>query len=178
MLKAPPPAKFGVRLTPLRPLAKLDLRAEGAMVARFGEALGVPLPTAPLTSAIAGEVTVLWLGPDRWLCLGGDCRSALEAALAGGFGAVTDVGQHWVGYELAGPAVRDVLAAGCRLDLHPSAVPVGFASTTLVGKAETILHRRADVAAAPVFWAFVRRSFAPYLERWLAVTGREFGLGA
>ncbi len=165
-----------LRLAPLPPMAKLDLRAREAMVERFGEALGLPLPTVPLTSAAAGELTLLWLGPDRWLCLGGAVHDGLEAVAAGGFGAVTDVGQHWVGLELAGPAARDVLAAGCRLDLHPALLPVGFASVTLLAKAEVILHRRADTAGGPVFWLFVRRSFADYLRRWLTTVGREFGL--
>ena len=167
-----------VRLVPLPPLAKLDLRARDAMVTRFGEVLGAPLPTVPLTSTTVGDVTLLWLGPDRWLCLGGAGREGLEAALTDGFGAVTDVGQHWVGLELAGPAVLDVLAAGCRLDLHPTALPEGFASVTLLAKVEVILHRRPNAAGGAVFWLFVRRSFADHLRRWLAAVGREYGLQA
>ncbi|MFW5679990.1 MAG: sarcosine oxidase subunit gamma [Pseudomonadota bacterium] len=172
-----PAARQGTTLAVLPPSTALDLRARDAMVERFGAVLGCALPTEPSTSAAAGEVVVLWLGPDRWLCLGGDHRGALETAAAGAFAAVTDVSHQLCGLELSGPAARDVLAAGCRLDLHPQAMPEGFAGRTLVEKAEVILHRRPDRAGCPVFWLFVGRSFAGYLWDWLLEAGREYGVG-
>lgn len=164
-----------LRLAPLPAMTKLDLRARDAMVERFGDVLDTALPTVPLTSTHNHDVSVLWLGPDQWLVLGGDVQAKLEDALADGFGAVTDVSHQLVGLELRGPLGFDLLACGCRLDLHPKALPEGFASRTGLAKADIILHRRPD-DGGPVLWLFVRRSFSDYLWHWLLTAGREFGL--
>mgnify|MGYP000155534051 CR=1 FL=1 len=47
----------------------------------------------------------------------------LRAALAGQHGAVTDVSSGFFQVDLRGPRVRDTLAQGCPMDLHPRAFP-------------------------------------------------------
>jgi sarcosine oxidase subunit gamma len=65
--------------------------------------------------------------------------------------------------ELSGPRSRDLLAHGCALDLHPSAVPVGFCAQTLLAQAGVVL----TVCADDTIRLFVRASFAEYVATWL-----------
>jgi sarcosine oxidase subunit gamma len=122
-------------------------------------------PREPNTTAVVDGRTVLWLGPDEWLVLGGS-----EADFAGMLAAV-DVSANRVALEVDGPAATDVLAQGCALDLHESAFATGACAQTLLARVEVILHRTTPEA----FTILVRPSFAPYLRAWLddAVSGIE-----
>ena len=71
-------------------------------------------PVEPNTTAEVGERTVLWLGPDEWLVLGGRERTIPDAA------AAVDVSANRVVFELSGDEAADVLATGCSLDLDRS----------------------------------------------------------
>jgi sarcosine oxidase, subunit gamma len=160
------------RRTDLPPMTKTLVRARGEAVATAGAAVALVLPIEPLTSVVASDRRALWLGPDTWLVLGG---GRTEAPLPAGV-ALVDVSDAYTGVLLAGGGARDVLACGCRLDLHPAAMPAGFASRTLLGRIEVILHRAADGADGPVFWLLAGRSLGAYLDAWLLEAGREVGL--
>src|SRR5437763_1865459 len=101
-------------------LTQLDLRLDpdGPAAAAVGKELGVALPTRPCTSARAGDVDVLWLGPDEWLVvaprgaadrLTGQLRSAVGAEHA----SVVDVSAQRTTLDLGGPRIHDLLAMGC-----------------------------------------------------------------
>ena len=64
--------------------------------------------------------------------------------------------------QLSGPRVRELLAAGCALDLHPRAFGPNRCAQTLLARAHVILERDGDA-----FRLFVRPSFARYLAGWL-----------
>jgi sarcosine oxidase subunit gamma len=64
---------------------------------------------------------------------------------------------------LGGSRVRDVLAHGCSLDLHPSRFPAGACAQTMLAHAPVILL----ALPAGEFWVLVRASFAAYLADWL-----------
>ena len=103
-------------------------------------ALGFALPGVPNTTTGDGTRTALWLGPDEWLVLGpaGD-EAALETLLAEALprelGSVVGLSANRTVLELRGPAARDVLAAGCSLDLHPRAFGAGACAQTLLARA-------------------------------------------
>jgi sarcosine oxidase subunit gamma len=59
--------------------------------------------------------------------------------------------------------VRDLLAAGCSLDLHPRAFAPDRCAQTLLARAQVILEQRGEDA----FRLHVRGSFAVYLASWL-----------
>jgi sarcosine oxidase, subunit gamma len=167
-------------LTTDRPeLGKLMLRADVATAEAAGAALGLSLPP-PINRAARGDaVRVLRLGPDEHLLV--MARDALPAvaerlarALAERHHAIVDLSARQVAVEIAGPAVRDVLAAACPLDLHPSVFGPDRASRTLFGKAEIIL----DCLADDRFRLLANRSFAPYLRLLLAEAGREHALAS
>lgn len=166
-----------VAVSTLAPAARFVLRGRPAAIEAAGPAFGAPLPQDACRAAVAGTRAALWLGPDEWLLLApaaerAAIRSALDHALAGLPHALVDVGHRQLGIEVAGREAAAVLGAGCPLDLHPSAFPVGMCTRTLLGKAEIVLWRTADHA----FRLEVVRSFAAYVGGFIEEAGREFGL--
>jgi len=119
---------------------------------------GEPLPGFPLEPNTAAEVdgrTVLWLGPDEWLVLGG---AEADFPLAA---AAVDVSANRVAFELVGADAAAVLAQGCALDLDR--FEPGRCAQTLLARAQVILLR-----PGPDRWLIlVRPSFATYLRAWL-----------
>ena len=172
-------APVGLRELPL--LAQVAVRlhdAPGAPPRRAGSpagaavvasALGFPLPGVPNTTTGDATRRALWLGPDEWLVVGpaGDAE-ALEALLAGALsrdlGSVVGLSANRTVLELRGPHARDVLAAGCSLDLHSRAFAPGRCAQTLLARAPVILEQTGD---EPVYRLFVRGSLAGYLADWL-----------
>lgn len=175
----------GVRLGERRELAKIDLRGDAhdrAFMAAVGRVLDLLLPTEPCTSAVKGEIGVLWLGPDQWLLTcpaedGASLAGSLREALAGVHAAITDLTDGRVALRVAGPSARDVLAKGTPLDLHPRVFPPGSCAGTLLAKASVLIHFVDDDAErGPEFDVYVARSFAHYLWTWLEDAGREYGV--
>lgn len=158
-----------VRLREVPFLTQLTVRvapdSPGAHAA--AKVLGVPLPTDPCTSARAGEIEVLWLGPDEWLVVAPDgsteLADRLRASLAGA-GAVVDTSAQRTTLHLTGARARDLLAHGCSVDLHPRVNPVGSCVTTHVAKAGVTLVTRSETGDD--YWLLVRSSFAAYLAAW------------
>ena len=112
-------------------------------------------PTEPNTTAEVPGTTVLWLGPDEWLVLGGT-----EADFPGAAAAV-DVSANRIAFDLAGDDAVEVLAHGCSLDLD--AFEPGRCAQTLLARAQVIVYRP-DVGTWRIL---VRPSFANYLRAWL-----------
>jgi sarcosine oxidase subunit gamma len=143
--------------------------ARGACSAAFGAVL-------PTRLGLAGEVerrAALWLGPDEWLMIadGEDAaslRAELEAALRSMSQSLVDVSHRQVGLVASGASAARALSAGCPLDLHLAAFPIGMATRTIYDKAEIVLWRR----AATTFHVEVWRSFAPYLVAALMEAAR------
>jgi sarcosine oxidase subunit gamma len=140
-------------------------------------ALGLAPPIAPNTVNEAQGNIVYWLGPDEWLLVStGERRAVLErelrTALAGVRAAVTDVSGGQTVVVLRGSRVRELLAKGCPLDLHPRVFDVGQCAQSHLAKAP-ILIRQLD--RDPAFEVVVRRSFADYLWLWLDDAAAEYG---
>ncbi len=152
-------------------LAIVNLRGS-ADLPGFGEAveraLGIPLP-APCSSTEGDGVRIVWAGPDDWFVIGprGQAETLgqrLCQALAGSHHAVTDVSSGYTVLQLAGAPVRDVLAQGCPLDLHPRVFVPGHCAGSHFFKASVWLWQADE---APVYELLVRRSFTGYV--WLMV---------
>ncbi|GAA2024877.1 sarcosine oxidase subunit gamma family protein [Pseudokineococcus marinus] len=165
-----------VALQPL--VAGVVVRADpdGPAARAAAEVLGTPLPVRPGTWAATAARdggdpgTVVWLGPDEWLVLSDEPRpealeQRLRAALAPLGGSAVDVSAHRVSLRLTGPHARDVLAAGCSIDTHPSVFGAGAVAQTLLGQAGVVLLSRSD--AGDEYELLVRSSFARYLADWL-----------
>ena len=142
-------------------LAQVDVRADEPAARALG------LPREPNTVRRDGERSTLWLGPDEWLVVGpdGDAAAIERELLRAGAGWVStvDLSANRTAIELSGPRVRDLLAHGCSLDLHPRVFGAGRCAQTMLARAQVILEARGDDA----FRVLVRSSFAHYLASWL-----------
>lgn len=154
----------------------LQVQPHGTAAHRIGRALGAPLPNDPNTAVAAGELQLLWLGPEEWLVVGPDgsapgTAALLRAALEDEPGSLVDVSANRTTLELSGPAARQVLEKGCALDLHPRTFTPGRCAQTLVSKVNVILHQ---VDLRPTYRLLVRGSFAQYLADWLLDATEEY----
>ena len=139
--------------------------------------LGQSLPVKPNTMS-AGDHRLYWLGPDEWM-LATQQHSApglveqLDNALAGEHAAVNDVSGGTVALRISGERVRDLLAKGCTLDLHPSVFMVGDCAQSGLAKAGVLLGL---IDNRPTFELVVRSSFSDYVIRWLRNAGSDNGI--
>jgi sarcosine oxidase subunit gamma len=141
-------------------------------------ALGVALPTKPSITSESGVVRSVWAGPDDWFIVGpkgqADALAArLREALTGLHHAVTDVSSGYTVLHVSGAPVRDVLAQGCPLDLHPRVFGRGGCAGSHFFKASVWLWQTDD---APVYELLVRRSFMGYVWLMLERASAEWGL--
>ncbi|GAA0948840.1 hypothetical protein GCM10009559_48670 [Pseudonocardia zijingensis] len=160
---------------PFVAMADVRLDPAGPAAADVAAHVGVALPGRP--SWVDGDTArAIWLGPDEWLVTSpfqapGDLEAGLRAAVAGR-GAVVDVSAQRTTLRLRGEHVRDLLATGCALDLHPRAFPAGSAAQTTLGLAGVVLLALDD--AGRHYQLLVRSSFARYLATWLLDAATEF----
>uniref|UniRef100_UPI003F49A685 sarcosine oxidase subunit gamma n=1 Tax=Cupriavidus yeoncheonensis TaxID=1462994 RepID=UPI003F49A685 len=141
--------------------------ADPAFVDAFEGVVGCCPPAAPNTVARSTGYDVLWLGPDEWLVRSngpvpaGVLEPKLAEAIAGAYAAAVDVGSGYTVLEISGERVRDVLARGCPLDLHPRVLKSGQCVQSHYFKASIVLVP----TGADRFEIVVRRSFADYFCR-------------
>ena len=134
---------------------------------------GLALPSAGWITA-ARETLVLCVRPERWLLL--TAPNPPSAALAGwrtagaGCAAAIELSSALTALYLAGPAVPEVLARGCRLDLHPQVFLPGSAAATYLAQVPVML------AALPAGWLLLTPSTtARHFGEWLGASARAFG---
>jgi sarcosine oxidase, subunit gamma len=127
--------------------------------------------------ATVRETAVICTRPDRWLILTapappGTALSLWREACAG-CAAPVDLSSAFTALYLAGPAVRAVLARGCRLDLHDAGFACGSAAATHMAQVPVVF------AALPAGWLLLTPSTtARHLREWLTVTATPFGLAS
>jgi len=151
---------------------------DSAFRAAASRALGLELPVVASTNSANAVNRVVSVGPDDWFVIGpkdqGDAIVAqLRTALADMHHAVTDVSSGYTVLHLGGPPVRDVLAQGCPLDLHPRNFKPGDSAGSHFFSASLWLWQTDE---APHFEALVRRSFMGYFWLMLERSTREGGL--
>jgi sarcosine oxidase subunit gamma len=143
--------------------------------AKIQSLLGLALPAEPKHVA-AADVSIVWSAPGQWLVLfasGGRQRVPDLAAALQGLASTTDQSDSRAIIEVSGPRVRDVLAKGVMVDLHPKAFGPGDTAVTLVA------HVGAQITcidAAPVYQLMVPRSFCLSFWDWLISSGEEYGI--
>jgi sarcosine oxidase subunit gamma len=169
----------GVTLAERRPLAMVQIAVWPDAVANIrgalGTRLGLVLPGRPNTATASATTSLLWLGPERWLAVSPDSAAGeLYASLAeacGTHAAVTDLGHARTCLRLSGARVRDLLAKGVGIDLHPRAFPPGACAQTLLPHVTVLLH----AAEESTIDLYVARSTAQHIWEWLTDAAAEFG---
>jgi sarcosine oxidase subunit gamma len=150
-------------IAPLPDAARFALRLRPTLAAELGAVAGFPLDLA-INRASPGPRRSIRLGPD----------AEIAEALGDRFHALVEISHRNVGLAVRGAHAPDVLNAGCPLDLSAAAFPPGFATRTLLGKAEIVLIREDD---APTYRVECWRSFAPYVHGFLLEAARDFDGG-
>jgi sarcosine oxidase subunit gamma len=151
--------------------------ADEGFVAAVSAAVDLQLPTGAVGCPTNGTRRIVWAGPDDWFVIGEPgAQQAIAQALREAAGArhhaVTDVSSGYCVLSLSGAPVRDVLAQGCPLDLHPREFAVGRCAGTHFFKASVWLWRTPEDR----FELLVRTSFAGYVQSLLEDCTRESGM--
>jgi sarcosine oxidase subunit gamma len=171
--QSPPLAlSSGARLLP--PASRFTLRGAAPVMTAAGAALGLNISDIACRSASNSQWAALWLGPDEQLLLapvaaGETLSGQLRDALSALPHSLVDMSHRQIAIEISGPTAQTLLNAGCPLDLHISAFPIGMCTRTILGKADIVLWRK----GAESFHVEVWRSFADYVARFLTEASRE-----
>src|SRR3954469_25635970 len=137
-------------------------------------AFGIALPDGPRRVA-RGHVTFAAVGPDQWIASadGADAigfASRVRARI-GPFAAVSDHSDARLVLRLSGARVRDVLAKGVPVDLHPKAFKPGDIACTVVG----YINTQIDMLDETTYQLAAPRSMAGSFWSWLTASAAEFG---
>jgi methylglutamate dehydrogenase subunit D len=145
------------------------------LVNAVNTAFGVALPDGP-RRATKGGVTFAGTGPDQWIASaeGPDAVGFAQRLRGriGPFAAVSDQSDSRLALDLSGPRVRDVLAKGVALDLHPKVFKPGDVASTPIA----YIGAQIDMLdAAPTYRLTAPRSMAGSFWSWLSASAAEFG---
>ena len=163
-------------ITDLSDCGKLNLRCKPAASSLLIKYLGSPLPETPNTVSKNGDRRILWLGPDEFLVLvkAGE-EDSLSAVIGGALAkqhhAVTIVSDALSCIQLNGPAVRDLLAKGCAIDLHPSKFIEGMCAQSLHTSVGVTIFCDGETSLRLI----CRTSFLDYIIAWLKDAALEYG---
>lgn len=149
-----------------------------AFRAGVARALAVELPVTVCSTQLAQDQKIIWVGPDDWFVMSkrhkaDELEAALRAELAGQHIAVTDVSSNYTLLHLSGSRVRELLAQGCPLDLHPRMFRSGQSAGSVFFKASVWLWQTRD---EPGYEMLVRNSFREYVWLMLELCSAESGL--
>ncbi len=166
--------RYAVTVVTVPMLAMFEARGRETGLAAGLAASRLPLPAAGGMLAVQPDgCSVLRAGPRRVVIMADMTMEAeLGSALTRGFAACPDadvalVSDMFSVFDLTGPGAGDVLAQGAPLDLSEAAFPAGHGSGTELWGTTVILIRIAE--PEPRFRIVVERSFAGFIEDWLAV---------
>lgn len=132
---------------------------------RVGSPALPPWPERPNSRTTAGDRSLLWLGPDRWLLLAPLAEEAsLHAALPAD--GVTLWSDSLAFFTQTGPAADAAMAIACPLDLHTRAFAADAASWTDAFGTRALVLREGDG------WLLaVEPSYADYIAAHLQQIG-------
>lgn len=108
---------------------------EGASLAAFERALGLPFP-APLHSTGAGDLRCVWAGQGEALLMG-----AVPDASLGAYAAVVDQSDMWAVVTLRGANGADALARLVPVDMRLARFGVGASVRTQLGHMNASITR-------------------------------------
>jgi sarcosine oxidase subunit gamma len=169
----------GVIATEVRSVGLALIAARKGQRASLGDAVrssfGVELPDTP--RRVAGrDMAFIWCGPDQWLAhMEPAPATGMEAVLAplAGMASLVDQSHGRIVLRVTGPRVRDALAKGFPIDLHPRAFKPGDTAITAVAHIGAQIWQTDD---APTYEIAVARAFARSFWHWLEASAAEYGL--
>jgi methylglutamate dehydrogenase subunit D len=148
----------------------------GALLDAARSTFDAELPASP-RRAEGRDIAFIWSGPDQWLAYKHPAPTeGIEAFLAAPFAGLASVVDQSHGRTLlrvTGPHVRDALAKGVAVDLHPRAFKAGDVAATLVSHIPVHLWQIDD---RPSYEFAVARSLAQSFWHWLEASAAQYGL--
>ena len=146
-----------------------------ALRAALGDALGLDLP--PAGESAANDATMaIWIAPETWLILReaspDDALARELMAACGDAASVADQSSGKCVVRISGARAHDVLAKGCRIDLHPRVFAPGKSAVTPVAHIHAVLMQ---IDATPTFDLIVPSTVARDFAEWLRLSAAEFG---
>jgi methylglutamate dehydrogenase subunit D len=171
---AEPPDGPGITIALRRGLALLQVMARRGAEPHVAQQLGLD-PTPGRASGVAAG-TALWLAPGAWMIVaegrdGGAPHQSLREDLRE-LAAVVDQSHGRAVLRLSGARARDVLAKGCRLDLHPRVFQPGMCAQTAIAQVGVLLHQ---VDERPTYDLYVSAGYAVHFLEWLTSCAAEIG---
>jgi methylglutamate dehydrogenase subunit D len=148
---------------------------EAALSALVMTRYGLDLPTIPRAVRGAAHAFV-WAGPGQWLLV---AEQREDFSALSRLAAVSDQGDARAALRLSGPNVRDMLAKGCMIDLHPTAFPSGAVAMTSIAHIGVHLWRVDEPSCDgdAVFDILLARSVAASFWSWAKASAAEYGCG-
>jgi len=151
--------------------ALVDLQGSAQAIANWVEAGFPGFPTEPNTASTAGELSLYWIAPERWLLRAPiDQESRLieitrpdTAPLEISIVLVSDTLRF---FHIEGPDAAQIVAIACPLDTHASTFPSNGASYTEIFGIKGLLVRRDDG-----FDIAIESSFVDMIEDYLDRAG-------
>ena len=173
----PDGGKPGLVFAEIAHLGKINLRGGDDLLPAVKTHTGCSALPTNNSFVTVGERQLIWLGPDEFLLL---CEAGSEVHLHGQLmldlnavhAAVTNVTDGLCAFSLRGPALRQVLAKGCAIDLHPAVFTPGSCAQTMLAHAAVTLMATEENRCTMI----CRTSFAPYVHDWLLDAGMEYGV--
>jgi heterotetrameric sarcosine oxidase gamma subunit len=164
----------GVVIAERHGLTLVQVMARRGKEQAVAERLGLD-PAPGLASAIDAGAA-LWLAPGAWMVVAegleeGAFYQDLRARLRE-VAAVVDQSHGRVVLRLSGVRARDVLAKGCRLDLHSRVFRPGTCAQTVIAQVGVLLHQLDE---APTYDLYVSAGYAADFLAWLTTSATEFG---
>lgn len=148
---------------------------EAELQAAIRNAFGLDLP-APQRAATSAATTAIWIQPGMWmLSAPGHAEGAMARLVkeaTGDAASIVDQTHGKTVLTLSGARARDVMAKGCRLDLHPRAFKPGHSAVTQVAHIGCMLRQIDDT---PSYEMLVPSSFAETFFGWLTHSAAEYG---
>ncbi len=119
--------------------------------------------------ASAAEPKCLWHGPDRCLLVSDSITAdslvnQCQKQLADVLHHAVDNSAGLALFRVVGPGARDLLAAGCGLDVRPGKFPVGSCCRTRLAQIAAVI----SAEGPEQFDIYVDRSYEAYLGEWLS----------
>jgi sarcosine oxidase subunit gamma len=142
------------------------------VVTVMGDFIGVAPPTLP--KVVRGrDADLVWAGPHQWLLVS-ERLDLVDRAIRelAGLAAVSDQSAARAVVRLGGPRIRDALAKGCLIDLHPRVFAPGDVALTPICHIGVHLWQVDDL---PTYELAVVRSMAKSFWSWLSASAAEYG---
>ena len=157
------------------PKTKINLRSNKKdFFTKAGKILSLILPTEANTNSSNEKFNALWLSPNEWLLyFDEDNKNSVFIDLYNeisklNYGAITEVSNQWVCFNLKGKKIYDLLSAGSPYDFNEFKNNKNKVAQTLLNNIDVTINQK-QINEIDLF---VRRSFTEHLCLWMNDSAR------